>query len=55
MPPPYSVLILVLVEDGLGDGVKCAVSIKALVVLILVLVEDGLGVRGKVLTLRRVL
>ena len=24
------VLILVLVEDGLGDGVECAVSIKAL-------------------------
>ena len=37
------VLILVLVEDGLGAD-KVARIIKNLGVLILVLVEDGLGV-----------
>ena len=42
-----AVLILVLVEDGLGDG---TIHIKAtsIDVLILVLVEDGLGVGSQV-------
>ena len=38
-----TVLILVLVEDGLGDTSKTINKINKLVVLILVLVEDGLG------------
>ena len=38
----HIVLILVLVEDGLGEDVQMAYSHTALV-LILVLVEDGLG------------
>ena len=38
------VLILVLVEDGLG-GQRYAASSKNATVLILVLVEDGLGVK----------
>mgnify|MGYP004581503007 CR=1 FL=1 len=37
------VLILVLVEDGLGVGGLPAENSKDLYVLILVLVEDGLG------------
>ena len=38
------VLILVLVEDGLGANSEPAKPTKANSVLILVLVEDGLGV-----------
>ena len=38
------VLILVLVEDGLGVCHKSTPGIYVLSVLILVLVEDGLGV-----------
>ena len=37
------VLILVLVEDGLGEDIKIYWSNSQLWVLILVLVEDGLG------------
>ena len=37
------VLILVLVEDGLGAPVVSEVTDKSTGVLILVLVEDGLG------------
>ena len=37
------VLILVLVEDGLGGSAQGAVSSNVAQVLILVLVEDGLG------------
>ena len=37
------VLILVLVEDGLGGSAQGAVSKNVTEVLILVLVEDGLG------------
>ena len=37
------VLILVLVEDGLGECLESATGIKKERVLILVLVEDGLG------------
>ncbi len=39
------VLILVLVEDGLGAGVKLTLRVVPYEVLILVLVEDGLGGR----------
>ena len=37
------VLILVLVEDGLGDSSQLPKDVKKRNVLILVLVEDGLG------------
>ena len=37
------VLILVLVEDGLGVLLKPTSTVTAIKVLILVLVEDGLG------------
>ena len=37
------VLILVLVEDGLGVYIVSALVLSAAKVLILVLVEDGLG------------
>ena len=37
------VLILVLVEDGLGDRVLRCLGNTRTIVLILVLVEDGLG------------
>ena len=37
------VLILVLVEDGLGDLADAIASANKIYVLILVLVEDGLG------------
>ena len=37
------VLILVLVEDGLGDALLATASDEDKAVLILVLVEDGLG------------
>ena len=40
-----SVLILVLVEDGLGALVLSAAKAAGRTVLILVLVEDGLGAR----------
>ena len=40
----YIVLILVLVEDGLGGCIIHDRSNRAVCVLILVLVEDGLGV-----------
>ena len=40
------VLILVLVEDGLGVSQKCGKS-NPFSVLILVLVEDGLGGQNK--------
>ena len=40
-----AVLILVLVEDGLGELIKMPTLKKNRVVLILVLVEDGLGAR----------
>ena len=39
----YGVLILVLVEDGLGVRAEIAAATPTVVVLILVLVEDGLG------------
>ena len=39
----YKVLILVLVEDGLGDLQSRPVDVGIVAVLILVLVEDGLG------------
>ena len=39
------VLILVLVEDGLGVRLSRKYTIYMLIVLILVLVEDGLGER----------
>ena len=39
-----AVLILVLVEDGLGDKVLYTNGKAETLVLILVLVEDGLGV-----------
>ena len=38
------VLILVLVEDGLGEGENIVQINLVVLVLILVLVEDGLGV-----------
>ena len=38
-----TVLILVLVEDGLGEIIKLTEAKKIAKVLILVLVEDGLG------------
>ena len=38
------VLILVLVEDGIGDHECCFVNQMLVWVLILVLVEDGIGV-----------
>ena len=38
------VLILVLLEDGLGDEVKKEFYRRQIIVLILVLLEDGLGV-----------
>ena len=41
------VLILVLVEDGLGEEVKVR-NLVSVEVLILVLVEDGLGVLSKI-------
>ncbi len=41
------VLILVLVEDGLGAPYSVLLYIKNMQVLILVLVEDGLGVLSK--------
>ena len=37
------VLILVLVEDGLGGTVTRTITLPSVTVLILVLVEDGLG------------
>ena len=40
---PSSVLILVLVEDGLGVYLSALSIVLYAVVLILVLVEDGLG------------
>ena len=40
---PYQVLILVLVEDGLGDDESLGGPKSDQRVLILVLVEDGLG------------
>ena len=42
--PKPTVLILVLVEDGLGGQGKSAYRVHNRNVLILVLVEDGLGV-----------
>ena len=41
-PPQRHVLILVLVEDGLGENEKVRIN-RCQAVLILVLVEDGLG------------
>ena len=41
--PPLIVLILVLVEDGLGEYLRKLVRSIVTTVLILVLVEDGLG------------
>ena len=43
------VLILVLVEDGLGEAASQAALDELFGVLILVLVEDGLGVLLKVI------
>ena len=43
LKPTSTVLILVLVEDGLGDGDTFKVTTAVAAVLILVLVEDGLG------------
>ena len=40
----FIVLILVLVEDGLGEVREKVIPYGAYCVLILVLVEDGLGV-----------
>ena len=37
------VLILVVVEDGLGALIKEVVYLRLILVLILVVVEDGLG------------
>ena len=45
------VLILVLVEDGLGGAASLCEAYFGGVVLILVLVEDGLGVMGAMLLL----
>ena len=42
------VLILVVVEDGLGELFGFSVSSKQYEVLILVVVEDGLGVNANV-------
>ena len=44
--PSYKVLILVLVEDGLGELKRQSSENWVAKVLILVLVEDGLGVRS---------
>ena len=44
-----SVLILVVVEDGLGDCWKLSQQYSLCWVLILVVVEDGLGVAEKCL------
>ena len=38
-----NVLILVLVEDGLGEQILKSINSPSFAVLILVLVEDGLG------------
>ena len=38
-----AVLILVLVEDGLGELINTSEALFQTLVLILVLVEDGLG------------
>ena len=41
----FNVLILVLVEDGLGVFISQPKNFQLFIVLILVLVEDGLGDR----------
>ena len=45
---PLPVLILVLVEDGLGEGEELYENRSFNKVLILVLVEDGLGVDAEI-------
>ena len=38
-----AVLILVLMDDGLGEDFRLLITLKTSIVLILVLMDDGLG------------